>query len=103
MITFEELGLSPEILSAIKELGYEKPSPIQEKSIPLLLKDHSDLVALAQTGTGRIRIEALDTAEGFWKSVGFQRVKDAKLKDNSTYDMTIDADTVQALSKEISS
>ena len=57
----------------------------------------------AQTGTGRIRIEALDTAEGFWKSVGFQRVKDAKLKDNSTYDMTIDADTVQALSKEISS
>ena len=53
MITFEELGLSEEILNAIKELGYEKPSPIQEKSIPLLLKDHCDLVALAQTGTGK--------------------------------------------------
>jgi predicted N-acetyltransferase YhbS len=57
----------------------------------------------AQTGTGRIRIEALSTAEPFWKSQGFTRVKNAKLKENSTYDMTIDADTVQALAKEISS
>lgn len=57
----------------------------------------------AQTGTGRIRIEALNTAEQFWKSQGFERVKNAKLKENSTYDMTIDADTVQALAKEISS
>lgn len=53
MITFEELGLSQEILTAIKEIGYEKPSPIQEKAVPILLKDHSDLVALAQTGTGK--------------------------------------------------
>jgi predicted GNAT family N-acyltransferase len=57
----------------------------------------------AKTGTGKIKIEALDTAEDFWKAQGFQRVEGAKLKENSTYDMTIDADTVQALVKEISS
>jgi hypothetical protein len=57
----------------------------------------------AKTGTGAIKIEALDTAEGFWKSQGFRRVKDAELKENSTYDMTIDGDTVKALVKEISS
>lgn len=57
----------------------------------------------AKTGTGAIKIEALNTAEGFWKSQGFRRVKDAELKENSTYDMTIDADTVQAVAKEISS
>lgn len=55
-----------------------------------------------QTGTGRIRIEALDTAETFWKSVGFRRVEGAKLKENSTYDMAIDADLVQGIVKEIS-
>ena len=57
----------------------------------------------ARTGTGKIKIEALNTAEPFWESVGFKRVKHAKLKENSTYDMSLDADTVQALAKEISS
>ena len=57
----------------------------------------------ARTGSGKIKIEALNTAESFWKSQGFKRVKNAKLKENSTYDMTIDADAVQALDKEISS
>jgi len=57
----------------------------------------------ARTGTGKIKIEALNTAESFWKSQGFKRVKNAKLKENSTYDMIIDADTVQTLVKEISS
>jgi GNAT superfamily N-acetyltransferase len=57
----------------------------------------------AKTGTGAIKIEALDTAKGFWESQGFRRLKGAELKENSTYDMTIDADTVQALAKEISS
>jgi hypothetical protein len=51
-----------------------------------------------------IKIEALDTAEGFWKSQGFRRLKGAEIeRKRSTYDMTIDADTVQALAKEISS
>ena len=57
----------------------------------------------ARTGTGKIKIEALNTAESFWKSVGFKRVKNAKLKENSTYDMVLDADTVQTIASEISS
>jgi hypothetical protein len=57
----------------------------------------------AKTGTGAIKIEALNTAEGFWKSQGFKRVKGARLNDNSTYDMTLDASTVQTAVKEISS
>ena len=53
-MTFEELGLSEDILKAIQEMGYEQPSPIQEKAIPVLLSDDGrDLVALAQTGTGK--------------------------------------------------
>ena len=53
MITFEETGLAPEILRAISEMGFEKPTPIQEKTIPHLLHRKEDLVALAQTGTGK--------------------------------------------------
>lgn len=56
----------------------------------------------ARTGTGKIRIEGLDTAETFWKSVGFERIKGARKKENSTYDMTISADTTQTIVKEIS-
>lgn len=51
---FEEMGLEPEILKAIKDLGFETPMPIQEKIIPLLIKDDNiDVVGLAQTGTGK--------------------------------------------------
>jgi ATP-dependent RNA helicase DeaD len=50
---FEELGLSEDLLKGIQELGFEEPSPIQVESIPVLLKDKIDLVALAQTGTGK--------------------------------------------------
>ncbi|MGE4587169.1 MAG: DEAD/DEAH box helicase, partial [Mangrovibacterium sp.] len=53
MMTFEETGLKPELLSAISEMGFERPTPIQEKTIPHLLKHQNDLVALAQTGTGK--------------------------------------------------
>jgi len=53
MMTFEETGLKPEILSAISEMGFEQPTPIQEKTIPHLLNNTNDLVALAQTGTGK--------------------------------------------------
>ncbi len=52
-MTFEETGLKPEILSAISEMGFEQPTPIQEKTIPHLLNNANDLVALAQTGTGK--------------------------------------------------
>lgn len=54
MITFEELELEEKILQAIKDLGFENPMPVQEKVIPLLLKEESgDIIALAQTGTGK--------------------------------------------------
>ena len=49
---FSQLGLSADILSAIAQQGYSKPSPIQEKSIPIVLKGN-DLMAAAQTGTGK--------------------------------------------------
>ena len=50
--TFEELGVSGEILRAIQEMGYVSPMPVQEKVIPYLLGHNNDVVALAQTGTG---------------------------------------------------
>ena len=53
MKNFEELGLSPEIRRAIEEMGYENPMPVQEEVIPYLLGENNDVVALAQTGTGK--------------------------------------------------
>ena len=53
MKTFEELGVSPEIRRAIEEMGYACPMPVQEEVIPYLLGENNDVVALAQTGTGK--------------------------------------------------
>ncbi len=53
MKTFQELGVSGEIRRAIEEMGYENPMPVQEEVIPYLLGDGNDVVALAQTGTGK--------------------------------------------------
>ncbi|MEO6915861.1 MAG: DEAD/DEAH box helicase, partial [Chitinophagaceae bacterium] len=53
MMTFEGLGIDSKIVQAISELGYETPTPIQEKAIPVLLQGTTDLVGLAQTGTGK--------------------------------------------------
>jgi ATP-dependent RNA helicase DeaD len=53
MQSFETLGLSKEIVGAIHKLGFEKPTPIQEQAIPILLEGNQDVVALAQTGTGK--------------------------------------------------
>lgn len=53
MKTFEELGVSEEIRRAIEEMGYESPMPVQEEVIPYLLGENNDVVALAQTGTGK--------------------------------------------------
>ena len=53
MKTFEELGVSAEIRQAIEEMGYENPMPVQEEVIPYLLGVNNDVVALAQTGTGK--------------------------------------------------
>lgn len=53
MNTFQDLGLNEDLLSAITDLGFEKPSEVQDKAIPILLEEETDLVALAQTGTGK--------------------------------------------------
>ena len=53
MKTFEELGVMPEICEAISEMGFEHPMPVQEEVIPYLLGNGNDVIALAQTGTGK--------------------------------------------------
>ena len=53
MNSFEQLGLDEPILKAISDMGFETPSEIQQKAIPTLLADNTDMVALAQTGTGK--------------------------------------------------
>lgn len=57
-ISFKDLGLKPEILSAISEIGYETPSPIQAQAIPALLAGN-DILGMAQTGTGKTAAFAL--------------------------------------------
>ncbi len=52
-MTFSEIGLNDEILKAITDLGFEEPTPIQQESIPFVLSEETDLIALAQTGTGK--------------------------------------------------
>ncbi len=53
MNTFEDLGVDPRLLQAIGEMGFVHPMPIQEMTIPHLLNEDSDVVGLAQTGTGK--------------------------------------------------
>ena len=53
MKTFEELGVNEEIRRAIEEMGFEHPMPVQEEVIPYLLGTRNDVIALAQTGTGK--------------------------------------------------
>jgi ATP-dependent RNA helicase DeaD len=50
---FSKLGISDDVVSAVKALGFENPTPIQEQSIPVLLEGNNDFVGLAQTGTGK--------------------------------------------------
>jgi ATP-dependent RNA helicase DeaD len=63
MINFELLGLSKPVLRAIAELGYETPTPIQEQAIPVMLGGTQDVVALAQTGTGKTAAFGLPLAD----------------------------------------
>ena len=53
MGNFKDLGINKGLLKSIEELGFESPTPVQEQAIPILLKDKTDLIALAQTGTGK--------------------------------------------------
>ena len=58
-MTFEDFGLNKPILSSLEKIGFIKPTPIQEKVIPIILSEKNDLVALAQTGTGKTAAFAL--------------------------------------------
>lgn len=57
--TFAEFGLLPPLLEAITLMGYEEPTPVQAQAIPFLLSSQQDLIALAQTGTGKTAAFAL--------------------------------------------
>jgi len=67
---FKELGLSSEILRVLEELGFERPSQIQEKSIPVLLEGGTDYIGLAQTGTGKTAAFGLPLLERIDPKVG---------------------------------
>lgn len=64
MISFEETGLSPDVLKGINELGFVNPTPIQEQTIPALLNSNQDMIALAQTGTGKTAAFGLPVIDG---------------------------------------
>ncbi|HVN58840.1 MAG TPA: DEAD/DEAH box helicase [Bacteroidales bacterium] len=53
MTNFEELGFDPNVLKAVQDLGFLQPMPVQSKVIPLMLHEECDIIALAQTGTGK--------------------------------------------------
>ncbi len=63
MSLFNELGLSQEIVNALTDLGYEKPTPIQKQAIPQIINSQSDLKAFAQTGTGKTAAFSLPILE----------------------------------------
>ena len=52
-LTFSDLSLHPQMLKGLEDLGFEQPTPIQAQAIPYLLESKGDLIALAQTGTGK--------------------------------------------------
>jgi ATP-dependent RNA helicase DeaD len=53
MPSFSDLGLGENVLKAVAALGFEQPTPVQQQAIPLLISESTDLLALAQTGTGK--------------------------------------------------
>ncbi|MGB0838285.1 MAG: DEAD/DEAH box helicase [Flavobacteriaceae bacterium] len=63
MVTFSDLGLNPEIIKALDDLGFETPTEIQQKSIPHLIESKADLKAFAQTGTGKTAAFSLPIIE----------------------------------------
>ena len=70
MNTFEELGVREEIRKAIEELGFVQPMPVQEAVIPYLLGNLNDVIALAQTGTGKTAafgIPLLERIDNTWR------------------------------------
>ncbi len=73
-MTFETLGIIPPILNALIPLGYEKPTPIQDKVIPLVLEG-KDVIATAQTGTGKTAAYALPLLQILSKKISKEKSK----------------------------
>lgn len=71
MIKFKELGLSDQILNALEKKGFEEPTPIQAKTIPLLLSGSKDIIGQAQTGTGKTAAFGLPILEKIKKHEKF--------------------------------
>lgn len=74
---FEALGLSPLILKSIARLGFDKPTPIQQKAIPLVMEGR-DIMGLAQTGTGKTAAFGLPLVEHLFANKGRPQPKTAK-------------------------
>jgi ATP-dependent RNA helicase DeaD len=72
-LTFGDLGLSADILDALKKKGFENPTPVQEQTIPLLLSGEKDIIAQAQTGTGKTAAFGLPIIERI--TPGFGKVQ----------------------------
>ena len=70
MNQFSEIGLVPELLQAVEELGFVTPTPIQAEVLPLLLKEKQDMLGLAQTGTGKTAAFGLPVLQ--WTDVTLQ-------------------------------
>jgi ATP-dependent RNA helicase DeaD len=69
-LTFRDLGLSADVLEAILKKGFETPTPVQEQTIPLLLSGEKDIIAQAQTGTGKTAAFGLPIIERITQGLG---------------------------------
>ncbi|MEM6878760.1 MAG: DEAD/DEAH box helicase [Bacteroidota bacterium] len=72
MENFSDCGLEPHILRAIEKLGFEQPTPVQAQTIPIILKQEQDLIALARTGTGKTGGFGLPLVQTVQKEGGVQ-------------------------------
>ena len=87
-MSFSKLKLSPQLQNRLTEIGYEKPTPIQEKVIPIAL-DKKDVMAMAQTGSGKSASFVLPILELFSKSVGEGKPKIKALVLTPTRELTL--------------
>ena len=105
MSTFKELGLCKELLQAIEEQGYEHPMPVQEAVIPFLLnqEETADLVALAQTGTGKTAAYGLPILELIQSSVRKEKGTPKAVILSPTRELCIQiSDDMEGFSKHLS-
>ena len=85
MKTFEELGVSEEIRRAIEELGFENPMPVQEEVIPYLLGNKNDVIALAQTGTGKTASYGIPVSRKLMPAASRHRLSSSVLHVSSAF------------------